>query len=259
MSGRQAVRVPTSPSSWALTPWKVALFYGALSVLLVLSVTGTLSSFLPSGVASQVGHNSEAYLLALLLGILLQWVRPRAFASRQPWLPLGAIAVLSIGLGVLLDQQKGSIGSSYATLNEALVAFGVICLYLLLRRPLAVAPFLAVGMLTAIVLLNRTDFVTLQAESLVAIMLAPVSLDVADPTLVDRDAADRPTARLVWCVVLICVPVLFAVLSRLHLSGLAAEIARYGSRPTEAFLAFLFIHLYFSYLLGAQWRLLRYS
>lgn len=234
--------------------WRSALFYGSLSLLLLLSVTKMLPRLLPGGLASQLGHNSEAYLIALLLGAILQWLRPWAQTTRRPWLVLSAVAAVSIAVGVVLDQHKGSLDSSIASLNEAFLAVGVISLYLILRRPVAYAPVLALGLLIAIVVFNRTDLITVQAESLVAIMLAPVSLDVADPTLVDRDAADRPTARLLWCVVLIVVPVVFALLYRMQLSGLAAEIARYGRRPTEDFLAFLFLHLYFSYLLGRRWR-----
>ena len=233
---------------------KALLFYGAMGLLLVLSVTKTLTTFLPSGAASQVGHNSEAYLLALVLAAILQWVRPAAQLTARPWVPLLGLAVVLLATAVILDRGKGSFGSSYATLNEAFFALGFITLYLILPRPVAFAPYLALALLLVIVVFNRTDLITLQAETMVALMLAPVSLDVADPTLVDRRTDDRPGARLLWCVVLVAVPVLFAILYRVGLSGIPGEIARYGRRPTEAFLGLLFIHLYFSYLLGRAWR-----
>ncbi len=233
---------------------KACCFYGGLGLLLVLSVTETLTAFLPRGAARQVGHNSEAYLLALVLGLILQWVRPAVHLAARPWVPLVGLAVVFFAIAVALDQGKDNLSSNYATLNESFFALGAITLYLIVRRPISIALYISLGLLAAIVAFNRTDLVTLQAEGLVAVMLAPVSLDIADPTLVDRGTTDRPGARLLWCFVLLVIPLVFGVLHRVPLDGILEEVARFGRRPTEAFLGLLLIHLYFSYLLGKSWR-----
>lgn len=241
-----------------MTTWpvrtKALIFYGFNIVVLALIMTKHLKDILPHAAATQIGHNSEGFLLALLLGLTIQYIRPAALRSSQPWIIMGGLAIALFAIGLLLLAVKSDISSTVATLNEAFIGAGVIVAYTQLPRPLAAAPYLAAAMFLIIVIFNRTELITNQAESLVFIMLAPISFDIADPTILDRRAQDRPMPRVVWMVLLVLIPLAFAVLDRVSLGGMAEEIARYGRRPTEAFLGLFLLHLYFSYFLSTAWR-----
>jgi hypothetical protein len=222
-------------------PRVAATFYLVTTVALVVLVTKAQLLVLPDGLATHVGHNSEVLALALLLAAGLDGFRP--LALRSPRLS----ATVAVGLFVLgLFLVTGPVPATVKTLNEPVFAASVLWLYVLLRRPLRWALGVPAVLLAVVVLGYHTSTVTLQAESICALILAPVSLDLADRRLLDRSAADRPEWRWAWTAFLLVFPVLLMVVKRQGLEGVAADIVRYPSRGTEAFWGLALVHLYFA-------------
>ena len=52
-------------------------FYALCSLVLLALVTKAQKDFLPSVFATQLGHNSESFALALAVGVTIQFLRPR--------------------------------------------------------------------------------------------------------------------------------------------------------------------------------------
>ncbi len=230
-------------------------FYGATSLLLLAITTGLLKAVLPSGLATQIGHNSESLALALLVCATIQFVRPAALRSAHPWrLPLMFFTGCLV-LGYLLVELPFS--PSLRTLNEPVLAAGVLAVYVHLPRRPRMAPLLSLTLLVAVVALFDTTFVLDQAESLVPLILAPIGLDVLDRSLLLRGHPDTPRSRLLWCVVLLGVgfgAMLLAGPAREDLNGSLNLGIDYAHRASEAYWGLLLVHGYFSYWLGDRWR-----
>src|SRR5664279_1293317 len=62
------------------TAW-VATFVMIEVVALVLIVTQVLPQVLPDRLATQIGHNSESFVLAIILSLQVAWLRARRKAS----------------------------------------------------------------------------------------------------------------------------------------------------------------------------------
>ena len=230
-------------------------FYGATSLLLLAIVTKQLDTVLPHGLATQIGHNSESLTFALLVCATIQYVRPAALRSPHPWrLPLAVFAGCMVLAVALLELP---VPGSLHTLNEPVLAAGVLALYVQLRRPLWFAPLLSLGVLAVVVLLYDTQFVLDQLESLVPLMLAPIGLDVLDRSLLDRRHPDTPRSRLVWCAILVAIglgAMLLAPGAREDLSGSLNLGIDYAHRASESYWGLLLVHGYFSYWLASRWR-----
>ena len=158
------------------TSARVAIFYVVMAVGLLVLVTKFQANFLPSGLSSQIGHNSEALVLAIVVAAEIQLLRGR---RRTPALlaAMVVVAVALIGLGLLL--KDADFRSSIVTLNEPLIGSGFVLLYLCLPRSRATAITVAVLVALYVVIFYNTDFVVAQAESLVAIALAGPALDIS--------------------------------------------------------------------------------
>ncbi len=162
------------------TSSRAAIFYVVMTVGLVVLVTKTQANFLPAGLSSQIGHNSEALLFAIVVAAEIQLLRGR----RRTTALLATMVVIGlalIGLGLLL--KGADFRSSIVTLNEPLIGSGFVLLYLCLPRSRATAVAVTVAVALYVIIFFNTDFVLDQAESLVPLALAGPALDVFDRTI----------------------------------------------------------------------------
>jgi hypothetical protein len=216
-----------------------AVFYGALVAVLAGILLGLWPALLPHGIAVRLGHNSEGFLLALVLASWIEFARPRL-----GWRATAAVAGLSAAVGVVLLATE--LPSRVRTLNEAFLAAALLIPYVQLRRPLPrwLPVVLPLAALAVMVLGERTQSVTDLAEVLGVLLLAPIALDLVDRGILDRVARPAAAWRLGWYAFLIVTPVVFSVLE--YRVGVGGEAVRYAVRITEAFVCLLLIELYFA-------------
>lgn len=247
-----AIATRTTSTLW--TPAvRATIYYGASVVLLALMMAKLLADVLPSALASQIGHNSEAVLYAALVCATVQLVRAHRPATARSWVLVGAFAAVCLALAAGL--KASDLPSSVATLNEPLVAAGLTALYVNLPRPVRWPLAWSAAVLLVVVVFFDTALVLDQAESLVPLMIAPVALDVVDRSLLEPDQPDRPRRRLLWCGCLVGFAVLAMVLARAvrpDLSGPFDYGVDYGQRAAEAYWGWLLIHVYLGFWL--PWR-----
>lgn len=229
------------------------VFYALVGAALVVLMTRLQQSFLPAGLASQVGHNSEALLFAMLVCGGIQVRRSLAGTSRT-WVLTGTAGALVV-LGVLLLQTDWT--SSVRTLNEPLIGAGLVLAYTLLPRTPRVGVGFAIVVLAFIVVLFDTALVLDQAESLVPLMLAGPALDVFDRTILQPEREDRPGLRWAWVGLLFAAGLGFmaaASWARQDLEGPLRLGIDYGQRAAEAYWGWILVHVYFGLWLGSSWR-----
>jgi hypothetical protein len=98
---------------------------------------------------------------------------------------------------------------------------------------------------------RRTQVVTDLAETLGALVLAPIGFDVVDRGILDPQAPTSARLRFGWYALLVVTPIAFSVLEfAVGVSGVAGEVTRYGVRIAESFLCMLLVELYFAVGLG---------
>ncbi len=231
------------------------LFYGGLGLLVAGVLLQSFTELLPGGVANRINHNSEGYLLALLLGAWIQFVRDPLRGTRREWPVVAAVAVL--GAAIALGLLASDLPSRFRTLNEAFLAAALVIPYVQVRRPLPrhLAAILAGGVLLVVVAGNRTAVITELAETLAALMLAPVAFDIVDRGILDPDATTSPRLRYAWYAALVAVPIGFSVLQYgLDLGGTAGDVTRFGVRLAEMFICVLVLELWFTVGLGRTGR-----
>lgn len=227
------------------------VFYGGLVALLAGIFLEIFPVFLPDGVADRIAHNSEGLLLALILALWIEYARPRLSGSRLEWPLTLAVAIACAAAAVLLLWTD--LPSRFRTLNEPFLAAAVLVPYVQIRRPvpsyLAILASLAV--LAVIAFGRRTQVVTDLAETLGALVLAPIGFDVVDRGILDPHAPTSAMLRFGWYALLVVTPIAFSVLEfAVGVSGVAGEVTRYGVRIAESFLCMLLVELYFAVGLG---------
>jgi len=232
-----------------------ALFYVGLLAVIAGVLLDVFTSLLPAPVAERIGRNTEGLALALLLAAWIQFVRPRLAGREEEARATGlaALACLAVALALLASD----LPSSVRTLNETFVAAAVLVPYLQLHRPLRRHVALAVsGVVLAVIVIGQpTAAVTLLAEMLAVVVLAPVGFDVIDRGILDSDSETSPRLRYSWYGLLVLAPILFSLLHYgVGVSGTLAEASRYSVRVVEAFLCMLLLHLYFAVALGRTGR-----
>jgi hypothetical protein len=236
------------------TSSRAAIFYVGMALLLLVLVTKFQANFLPSGLSSQIGHNSESVLFAIIVCAEIQLLRGR---RRTPALLVAmvVIALALIGLGLLLEDAD--LASSIVTLNESLIGSGFVLLYLCLPRSRATAIAVTVLVALYVIIFFNTGFVLDQAESLVPIALAGPALDIFDRTILQPSEPDQPMLRVFWMAALLVLVICLmpaASWARDDLHGGLRYTIDYLQRAAEAYWGWLLVHLYFSYWLGSRWR-----
>jgi len=227
------------------------VFYAALTVLILGVLFQVFPRVLPDSVATRVNHNSEAYVLALVIALWIQFARPRLRGTIRERPVVVAAVTGCVGLAVLL--LATDLPSRFRTLNEAFLAAAVLIPYVQVRRPLPprLAAALAAAIFLVIVLGNRTQAVIDGAETLGVLVLAPLGFDIVDRGILDARARTSSSLRYAWYATLIAAPIAFSVLHYgLDLKGNAGEATRYAVRVAEAFLCMLVLEAYFAVGLG---------
>ena len=234
-----------------LTP----LYYAVLVAVLVGILLQALPLVLPDAVAGTVARNSEGLLLALVVSLWIQWARPWLARRRTEWVLTALVVAVCAVAGVLL--LASDLPSRFRTLNESLLAAAAVLPWLQLRRPLprAVVVGVPLALLGAVVLFNRTAVITDLAETLGALVLFPIALDLVDRGILDPRALTRAGLRWGWYAGLVAAPVVFSVLQYdVGVPGLPGEAVRYLVRITEAFVCLLVVQFWFAVVLGRTGR-----
>lgn len=221
-----------------------AAYYGGIAAALALILLRVTDAVLPGHAAKYIAENTEALVYAALVGLAIDLLRPRG-RGRANWAIVATVAVAELVIGWLLVQAIGtSVSPRIATLNEGFLAAAVVTPFVVLRRPVRWAGAVGLALLTAIVVFNRTDFVTQQAESVVMVALAPLAFDVFDRLSLDPAAPATHALRAGFWVAMIAIPLFFSLLQDRAPSGLLGEFSVFGSRVTEAFFGTLLVLSY---------------
>ncbi len=222
------------------------VFYGGLALLMALILTAVLDRFMSSKLASRVAYNSEAYLFAIGLASWVQFGWPRLAIGFRVWrsLALGAVWAL-VGIGLLLID----LPSRVVTLNEAAFALAVLIPYVSLRRPLprwvlSAAPVL-IGLTVWAVGWAPQSWVINQAETFAFVVLAMLTFDVFDRSLLQPDAQVNRWLRWAWYGFLVLEPVIVSGLGTgvRAGNGTGALTLEYLGRVHESFIGVLLVSL----------------
>ena len=219
------------------------VYYGVLTVLLALTVTGTLGDVFPRLLAKHIGEDSEGVLLALLLPLWIQYARPRLRGHPQEW-PITLLAAAGLLAAGLVCYGVDAVPPRIGTLNETLLALAVLVPYVQLARPVprALAYGLPGGVLLLVLVASGTGLVTDLAEGLGILVLAPIGLDVVDRVVLDRERREPVPQRWPWYAFLVVAPALIALAGRP--GGAAGTALRYAERVQESFVGVLLLEVY---------------
>jgi hypothetical protein len=226
-------------------------YYGGLVLGLALILLQLLDDVVGKSLAAHIGHNSEAYLAALVLGAWIQFVRPRLAGSKAEWPVALLVGVVMLVIGIALVQTD--LPSRFRTLNEAFIGLGFLIPYVQARRPLNQIVSLGlpgIALLLALVAGN-TGVIKDQAESVLMLILVPIGLDLVDRGILQSDAVTSTVRRFAWYAALILVPLAFVALRRGgHVGGWAGNRMLYSQRGLEGYILAFFLGVYFAVLLG---------
>jgi hypothetical protein len=231
-----------------------AVFYVVLAVVLAACLVPFVS-VLPHAAAQRVAHNSEGYVLALILVAWIQFARPRLAGRRAEWPATVAVALAVLAVGVLLIASD--LPSRIRTLNEGFLAAGLLVPYVQLRRPVPRAlPLLvpAIAVLVAVAFDHNSE-VTDLAEVWGALVLIPLTVDLFDRGVLDPDARTSPALRYGWYAALVVVPIGCAALDfGVHVTGVLYQVVHYVGRCNEDFVAALLLSLALAVIAGRTGR-----
>jgi len=222
-------------------PGWLVVFVAAELLLLLLVVTGWITALLPRGMATQVSHNSEAFALAALLSIEIDWVRrrrPGAAAGRARAVLVGTAGLAALG-ALLLALDEAALH----TLNEAVFAAAILFPYCAVRPRRRAFVLASVALLALTVLLSGTDLVRLQAESVVALVLAPWGLDLFARRVLVPGAAEDVAPAVAWTAFLCLTPFALMATGAGPIGPLPASLMEYAARGNEAFWGLGAVHL----------------
>ena len=222
-----------------------AAYYGAVTVVLTSLVLKLQSHVLPAGVATQVGHNSEVFALALGLPATVQFARPWWRRASNPWPRAFVLAALWVAAAAAIYYLDTP--STVRTLNEPLLALGVLTLYLVPERPARGLWLVAVVTVLVVVVGFDTAFVRQQAECLVAVALVSMTVDVTDRRVLQPASPASPALAGAWYFLLLLWPALMLALNDHRMGGVLGSAVNYQARGAEAFwgtlVACLFLRL----------------
>jgi hypothetical protein len=226
-------------------------YYGGLALVLALILLQLLDDVLGNRLASHIGHNSEAYLVALVLAAWIQYARPRLAGTRAEWPVAILVGVVMLVIGIALIQTH--LPSRFRTLNEAFIALAILVPYVQARRP--VSRVLSYGLpgvvLLLVLVVGDRGLVRDQAETAAMLILIPIGLDFIDRGILQSDAVTSVRARWAWYAALVLIPIVFVALRKgAHVGGWAGNRMLYSQRGLEGYIAAFFIEVYFAVFLG---------
>lgn len=214
----------------------------ALEAIVLVSIVLQLPGrVLPEGLATQIGHNSEAFALAILLTLGIAWHRSvNGVRSASGWLLVAAIIVVLVVIGLVLLQVSNP---RLKTLNEAVFGAAALTAYCSLPRRPRLLWLVGPGVLLAILVLRNSDIVVTQAESLVALVLAPLGFDLFDRGVVRRGRRSPTVQVLGWAAFLAVSPFVLMGLRSLDLGADLDGAVLYAARGNEAFWGLFMLHV----------------
>ena len=226
----------------------VLAYYGGLCLLMALIVSETLDYLLPSFWASHIAADSEGYVLALLLPAWIEIVRPRLAGQRMPWTVTAVVAAASFAACLVL-YRADAIAGTVSTLNETFLALAFLLLYIQpARRPSRYAALGCTVVVVAVVaVVEQTPWAWLTTsldEGFVMLMLAPLTFDVFDRSLLEPGSTRIPRMARLWWVLLVLLPLAFIGLRDVYPIDSLAGVVDYATRGQEAFVAMLMISVY---------------
>jgi hypothetical protein len=227
------------------------LYYGGLALVLALILLQLLDEVLGRKLATHIGHNSEAYLVALVLAAWIQFARPRLAGTRAEWPVTILVGVALLVVGIILIQTH--LPSRFRTLNEAFIALGVLVPYVQVRRP--VNRLLSYGLpgvvLLLVLVVGDRGLVRDLAETATILILVPIGLDLVDRGILQSDAVTSVRLRWTWYAALVLIPIAFAALRRgADIGGWAGSRMLYSHRGLEGYITAFFLEVYFAVFLG---------
>ncbi|NYG60272.1 hypothetical protein BJ980_003195 [Nocardioides daedukensis] len=222
--------------------WNTA-FLVVCAVVLAGLVTKLQQEFLPSALSTQVGHNSEVWALVLALGTGM-FMLERTEATGTSRIPVLLVCLACLGLAAAVYWL--GTPPTVKTLNEPLLGAGLLIGYLCLPRPLPRAvPWLITGIVAGVIVVwSQVTFVFLQAESMTALLVAPLAFDVmtSPARRTPKASAGRVTA---WLSLLILLPALALASGDLRTEGgFAPDLVDYLARGAEGFWGVALLQLY---------------
>jgi hypothetical protein len=227
------------------------LYYGGLALVLALILLQLLDEVLGKKLATHIGHNSEAYLAALVLAAWIQYARPRLAGTRVEWPVAVLVGAVMLVIGIALIQTH--LPSRFRTLNEAFIALAVLIPYVQARRPLSrVLSYGLPGLVLLLVLVvGDRGLVRDLAETATMLIFIPIGLDLVDRGILQSDAVTSIRARWTWYAALVLIPIVFIALRKgAHVGGWAGNRMLYSQRGLEGYIAAFFIEVYFAVFLG---------
>jgi hypothetical protein len=220
-------------------------YYLTVSALLTLAATDRLETVFPAELAKDIGEDSEALLLALVLAAWIELARPRLLQAAHAWALTTAAAAACLLLGSVMFFGH-TLPRSVATFSEPMLALALLLPYLQLRRPLPRR--LVAGVPLAALLLIVLAFDSLDAarasEALAWLVLVPIGLDVVDRRILEPSEHTSTVLRWSWYLLLITAPVVLSDVVRDTLGGLPGQAVSYAIDVQEAWLGLLLLHLY---------------
>jgi hypothetical protein len=222
-----------------------AVFYATVLLLLASIVSGLLPALLPEDVATPGAHNSEGYVILLVLAAWIELVRPRI--APGAWTVTAAASGTSLAVALVL--LLGGLPTPLATLNEGFFALAVLIPWLQLPRPVP-APAFALPLVAAAVpvVLHGNDAVVRAAEVLAAFVLFPIALDLVDRSILDPRQPRRLRLLAAWLTGIVVLVLAVHLLRTAEPQNLGQDLVDFLSRLNEVFIAVFFVHVYFTVL-----------
>ena len=232
-------------------------FYLGASLVLVMLVTKAQKSLLQDGIATQTGHNSEVFALAIAVAATIQFARPRwqsgADGQQTNWAIVGAVAAgwLALALGVYYLGFPPSI----ETLNEPFAAAALLTLYFGVPRPWRLSWVVPLATVLITMATLQTMFVLNLSETVTSLVAVAISVDLVQRTILRPGARDAALLWLWWAFLLVW-PALMLWYRRQDPPGYLGDLVDYMARGAEGFWGALVICVYFAVLhrLGGKGR-----
>lgn len=222
----------------------VGVFYGGLSLLLLVITTGMLPLMVPSAATTRVAYNSEGYLFAVVVGAWIQFAIPRLpHRSRHFWGVVHGGGWALVGIGLLLSDLPSRI----RTLNEAALALAIVVPLVTLRRPLPriawPVSILLIALTAWAVIWAPQSWIIDQAETFGFVVLSLLTFDVFDRILLDDNASVHSGYRWAWYAFLAAEPVTVSLIGTAARAGDGAFglTLQYLGRIHESFVGLLLV------------------
>ena len=223
-----------------------ALYYGGLSVLLVMAVTSTLEAMFPAELAKDLREDSEALVLAITLPAWIQFARPRLSRTRYAWPATLLAAIAFLAAGICMYFSALGLPQELSTLSEPVLALAALLPYSQLPRPLPrrVVAVLPAAVVLLVLLAPNSGLVSKAPELLAMLLLVPVGLDVVDRRILEPDAVSSRVIRWLWYALLLLMPLSLSLVLRDAFTGAPAQAMRDAVQTQEAWLGVLLLQLY---------------